>query len=219
MASRYRYGLAGQDFERFLAERLGRLRHELAARGLDGFIGRAPTIIRGVCPHLVDTPAWLTGLPDRAGLAIDWPRSRGLFVRRRYRCRLAAQVDTVLFEIRHRIEEPPAAGSARRAQSENVLAYDPWLDTPHESSGFAFPPKRPEGCPWGSIIRSTGVAVRPSAPYRIRWCRIPSASAGERCAYNQTAPRLGRALREEGAAAVVLTMPESIGMAPQYPQA
>ena len=55
-----------------------------------------------------------------------------LFVDGRYTLQAAAQVDTRLFEIHHLIDEPPAQWVATALTTGAVLAYDPWLHTPHE---------------------------------------------------------------------------------------
>src|SRR5262249_36698483 len=44
----------------------------------------------------------------------------------------AAQVDTKLFEICHLIGEPPRRWLTAAETPAMVLAYDPWLHTPHE---------------------------------------------------------------------------------------
>jgi Xaa-Pro aminopeptidase len=211
MASGYHDGLAAEDFERLpRPERLGRLRQELAARGLDGFIvPRADEHQGEYVPPRGQRLAWLTGFTGSAGLAIVLRDRAALFVDGRYTLQAAAQVDAGLFEMRHLIEEPPARWIGTALKAGTVLAYDPWLHTPHEVERFRAAAEKA-----GAVLR----AVSDNPLDRV-WPRRPAAPiapvvphperfAGESAQSKRT--RLGRALQEEGAAAVVLTMPESI---------
>jgi Xaa-Pro aminopeptidase len=211
MASGYRDGLAAEDFERLpRPERLGRLRQEVAAGGLDGFIvPRADEHQGEYVPPRGQRLAWLTGFTGSAGLAIVLRDRAALFVDGRYTLQAAAQVDAGLFEIRHLIEEPPAHWIGTALKAGTVLAYDPWLHTPHEVERFRAAAEKA-----GAVLRAVsdnpldrvwpgrpGAPIAPVVPH-------PERFAGESARSKRT--RLGRALQEEGAAAVVLTMPESI---------
>src|SRR6267154_3493832 len=211
MASGYPDGLAGEDFDRHSRpERLARLREELAARGLDGFIvPRADEHQGEYVPPRGQRLAWLTGFTGSAGLAIVLRDRAALFVDGRYTLQAAAQVDAGLFEIRHLIEEPPARWIGTALKAGTVLAYDPWLHTPHEVERFRAAAEKA-----GGVLR----AVSDNPLDRV-WPRRPAAPiapvvphaerfAGESAQSKRA--RLGRGLAEEGAAAVVLTMPESI---------
>jgi Xaa-Pro aminopeptidase len=90
-----------------------------------------------------------------------------------------------------------------------VLGYDPWLHTPHEVERF-----RAAAAKAGAGLRAVSEnpldrvwSTHPAAPIAPV---VPHAEqfAGESAQSKRS--RLGRALAEEGAAAVVLTMPESI---------
>jgi Xaa-Pro aminopeptidase len=211
MASSYRDGLAAEDFERLpRPERLRRLRQELAARGLDGFIvPRADEHQGEYVPPRGQRLAWLTGFTGSAGLAIVLRDRAALFVDGRYTLQAAAQVDAGLFEIRHLIEEPPARWIGTALKAGTVLAYDPWLHTPHEVERFRAAAEKA-----GAVLRAVSDNPldwvwqgRPAAPI-APVVPHPERFAGESARSKRT--RLGRALQEEGAAAVVLTMPESI---------
>jgi Xaa-Pro aminopeptidase len=132
-----------------------------------------------------------------------------LFVDGRYTLQAAIQVDTGLFEIRHLIEEPPARWISATLTPGAVLAYDPWLHTPHERERFRTATEKA-----GAVLRAVSDNPldriwpgRPAAPI-APVVPHPERFAGESAQSKRT--RLGRALQEEGAAAVVLTMPESI---------
>ncbi len=211
MACSYHDGLAAEDFERLpRPERLKRLRQELAARGLDGFIvPRADEHQGEYVPLRGQRLAWLTGFTGSAGLAIVLRDRAALFVDGRYTLQAAAQVDAGLFEIRHLIEEPPARWIGTALKAGTVLAYDPWLHTPHEVERFRAAAEKA-----GAVLRAVSDNPldrvwpgRPAAPI-APVVPHPERFAGESAQSKRT--RLGRALQEEGAAAVVLTMPESI---------
>ena len=105
MASVYHDGLAAEDFNRLpRPERLGLLRQELAARGLDGFIVPRSDEHQGeYVPPRGQRLAWLTGFTGSAGVAVVLRDRAALFVDGRYTLQAAIQVDTGLFEIRHLI--------------------------------------------------------------------------------------------------------------------
>jgi Xaa-Pro aminopeptidase len=211
MAAHYRDGLAPADFERVgRPERLGQLRKELAGRGLDGFIvPRADEHQGEYVPPRGQRLAWLTGFTGSAGLAIVLRDRAALFVDGRYTLQAGAQVDTGLFEIHHLIEEPPAEWAATALQPGAVLAYDPCLHTPHEVERFR----------GGAEIAGAVLCAVPENPLDRVWSEQPVSPiapvmphperfAGESAQSKRA--RLARLLQEEGVAAVVLTMPESI---------
>ncbi|HXO91650.1 MAG TPA: aminopeptidase P family protein [Stellaceae bacterium] len=207
----YRNGLSAEDFKLLpSATRLDRLRRELAAQGLDGFIvPRADEHQGEYVPPRGQRLAWLTGFTGSAGLAIVLRDRAALFVDGRYTLQAAAQVDTRSFEIRHLIEEPPARWVGTALVPGAVLGYDPWLHTPHEVERFRVAAEEA-----GASLRAVaenpldrawpGQPAAPIAPVLPHTERFAGESARSKRA------RLGRGLAEEGAAAVVLTMPESI---------
>src|SRR6266436_4870229 len=211
MASGYHDGLAGEDFDRHSRpERLARLREALAARGLDGFIvPRADEHQGEYVPPRGQRLAWLTGFTGSAGLAVVLGDRAALFVDGRYTLQAEAQVDTRSFEIHHLIEEPPARWIGAALERDMVLGYDPWVHTPHEVERFRVAAEEA-----GASLRAVaenpldrvwpGQPAAPIAPVLAHTERFAGESARSKCT------RLGRGLAEEGAAAVVLTMPESI---------
>src|SRR5271169_5663587 len=132
MAAGYRDGLARADFAHLSrAERLARLRRELTARGLDGFIVPRSDEHQGeYVPPRGQRLAWLTGFTGSAGVAIVLHDRAALFVDGRYTLQASAQVDTQLFEIHHLVDEPPAHWIGTALARGAVLGYDPWLHTP-----------------------------------------------------------------------------------------
>jgi Xaa-Pro aminopeptidase len=211
MAAGYHDGLAREDFERLpRAERLARLRRELAARGLDGFVVPRSDEHQGeYVPPRGQRLAWLTGFTGSAGLAVVLRDRAALFVDGRYTLQAAQQVDASLFEIRHLIEEPPARWIGAALKPGTVLGYDPWLHNPHEVERFRAAAEK-------AVASLRAVAdnpldrVWPGRPAAPLAPVVPHADefAGESAASKRT--RLARSLAEEGVAAAVLTMPESI---------
>jgi Xaa-Pro aminopeptidase len=211
MAAGYHDGLSPADFDRIpRPERLAQLRKEMDEHGFDGFIVPRSDEHQGeYVPPRGQRLAWLTGFTGSAGLAIVLRDRAALFVDGRYTLQAAAQVDTGLYEIHHLIEEPPAQWLATALKPGAVLAYDPWLHTPREVERFRAGAEKA-----GAVIRAAShnpldrvwsdQPARPLAPVIPH----PERFAGESAQSKRT--RLGGALREEGVAAVVLTMPESI---------
>ena len=210
-AKQYRHGLSAADFEKLpRAARLSRLRQELAAQGLDGFIvPRADEHQGEYVPPRGQRLAWLTGFTGSAGVAIVLRDRAALFVDGRYTLQAAAQVDTQLLEIHHLIEEPPAHWIGTALARGAVLGYDPWLHTPHDVERFRAAAEKA-----GAVLRAVSEnpvdrvwSGRPAAPI-APVVPHPERFAGESAQSKRA--RIGRGLAEEGATAAVLTMPESI---------
>jgi Xaa-Pro aminopeptidase len=206
-----RNGLSTEDLKLLpSATRLDRLRRELAARGLDGFIvPRADEHQGEYVPPRGQRLAWLTGFTGSAGLAIVLADRAALFVDGRYTLQAATQVDTQSFEIHHLIEEPPARWIGAVLDRGMVLGYDPWLHTPHEVERFRVAAEE-AGASLRGVAENPLDRVWPGQPPAPIAPVVPHVErfAGESARSKRA--RLGRGLAAEGAAAVVLTMPESI---------
>ncbi|HXC12233.1 MAG TPA: aminopeptidase P family protein [Stellaceae bacterium] len=211
MAAGYRDGLAREDFARLSrADRTARLRRELAARGLDGFIVPRSDEHQGeYVPPRGQRLAWLTGFTGSAGLAVVLRERAALFVDGRYTLQAAQQADGNLFEIHHLIDEPPARWIGAALKPGAVLGYDPWLHTPHEVERFATTAEKAGAslCPVDGNPLDRVWTDQPAAPLAPV---VPHADgfAGESAQSKRE--RLARGLAEDGVAAVVLTMPESV---------
>ena len=120
-----------------VAPRLAALRAELASRGLDGFVvPHADEHQNEYLPANAERLAWLTSFTGSAGAAVVLTDKAAVFVDGRYTLQAGAQVETGSFEIRHLIEEPPAEWLGAALKEGGVVAYDPWLHTPHEVERF-----------------------------------------------------------------------------------
>ncbi|MBV8088187.1 MAG: aminopeptidase P family protein [Alphaproteobacteria bacterium] len=210
-AKGYQNGLAVGDFECLpRAARLDRLRQELAAQSLDGFIvPRADEHQGEYVPPRGQRLAWLTGFTGSAGLAVVLRDRAAIFVDGRYTLQAAAQVDTRLFEIHHLIEEPASRWISGALTRGAVLGYDPWLHTPHEVDRFRSGAQK-AGAELRAVAENPLDRVwldRPAAPI-APVVPHPECFAGEGAQSKRA--HLGRTLAEEGVGAAVLTMPESI---------
>jgi Xaa-Pro aminopeptidase len=210
-ADGYRDGLAREDFELLpRLERLARLRRELSARGLDGFVVPRSDEHQGeYVPPRGQRLAWLTGFTGSAGLAVVLRERAAVFVDGRYTLQAAQQVDGDRFEIHHLIDEPPARWIAAALEPGAVLGYDPWLHTPHEVERFRAAAEN-VGATLRAVADNPLDRVWPGQPAAPLAPVVPHAEefAGESAASKRA--RLARGLAEESVAAAVLTMPESI---------
>ncbi len=211
LAAGHSDGVQPEDFARMpRAERLMLLREKMAADGLAGFIvPRADEHQGEYVPLCGQRLAWLTGFTGSAGMAVVLKDRAAVFVDGRYTLQSAAQVDTAAYEIRHLVDQPAPQWLAETAAKGDVIGYDPWLHTPQdverlragvERAGATLKPvdKNPLDQVWG------GRPAAPLAPVLPQ----PERFAGESAADKRA--RIGKALAREGAAAAVLTMPESI---------
>ena len=210
LAQDFSDGLGTQDFALLpRAARVQKLREELTAHHLDGFIvPRADEHQGEYVPSCGQRLAWLTGFTGSAGMAIVLGDRAALFVDGRYTLQAAAQADGKLFEIRHLIDEPPGRWLAGALTKGMVIGYDAWLHTPQEVERLKSGAERA-----GASLKAVANPIdriwpgRPPAPL-APVVPHPDRFAGESAAAKRT--RIGRALAEDGAAAVVLTSPESI---------
>ncbi len=110
--------------------RAKKLRAELKARGLDGFIIPRADEHQGeyVPPH-AERLRWLTGFSGSAGLAIVLQDKAAIFIDGRYTLQVRYQVDIDVFEPQSLMGMPPAQWVEENLLEGAKLAYDPWLHT------------------------------------------------------------------------------------------
>jgi Xaa-Pro aminopeptidase len=211
LAASHHDGVSAEDFARLpRAARLKLLRERLAADGFAGFVvPRADEHQGEYVPLCGQRLAWLTGFDGSAGMAVVLAKRAAIFVDGRYTLQAGAQVDKAVFEIHHLIDEPPASWLAGAAGTGDIVGYDPWLHTPQEVERLRAGVERA-----GAVLRAVDKnpldrvwADRPATPLAPVVAQ-PDTFAGESAADKRA--RIGKALAGEGAAAAVLTMPESI---------
>ena len=190
--------------------RLAALRAELARRGLDGFVVPLSDEHQGeYVARRSQRLAWLTGFTGSAGMAIVLAERAALFVDGRYTLQAAAQVDGSLYEHRHITEEPPDAWLREHLAQGAALGYDPRLHGASQRDRMAAP------------CRAVGASLVPCEdnPIDVLWADQPPAPLGPiaphpaRFAGAETGEKreiVAARLAEKGAAAAVLSAPDSI---------
>lgn len=189
---------------------MAELRAALKRADLTGLlVPRADEHLNEYIPASADRLRWLTGFTGSAGLAIVLAGRAAVFTDGRYQLQIRAEVDQALFELRHSVEEPAEAWLAEALRPGDRLGYDPWL---HAEEGLARLRRAAEGA--GAAL----VPVEPN-PVDAVWTDRPPAPAspvaphpavfsGEESAAKRV--RIAEAVAKAGAAAAVLTAPESI---------
>lgn len=189
--------------------RLARLRAELRAAGLDGFLVPRADAHQGEYVAPADERlAWLTGFTGSAGFCIALADSAGVFADGRYRLQVRAQIDTGHFTAVDWPETKPAAWLREALPQGGRIGYDPWLHTPKELAEL-------EAGLEGSGITLSAAANpvdrvwtdRPAPPATPAFAH-PVETAGEDSAAKRS--RLAAAIAAAGETAAVLTLPDSI---------
>jgi Xaa-Pro aminopeptidase len=110
------------------AERLTRLRAELAARGIDGFV--VPISDEHMSEYVgayAQRMAWLTGFGGSAGTAAVLPAKAAVFIDGRYTVQVRDQVDGTLFDYVGVPASSVAEWLGANASAGQKVGYDPWL--------------------------------------------------------------------------------------------
>jgi Xaa-Pro aminopeptidase len=192
------------------ADRLGQLRAELARRGLDGFLVPLADEHQGeYLPASARRLEWLTGFKGSAGVCVVLADRAAIFVDGRYTLQVRQQVDTGVFEPRDLVDEPPSRWLPTVLPKGAKIGFDPWLHTVADADRLRQALEK-AGC--------TLVAVDDN-PVDAIWADRPAPPAGAVTIYPDTLAgedrasklaRVGKAIAEAGAAAAVLTQPDSI---------
>ncbi len=195
------------------AERLARLRAELARHGLEAFVVPRADEHQGeyVSAH-ADRLAWLTGFTGSAGMAAVGREKAAVFTDGRYTLQAEAEVDGTLYERRHLTGAPITQWIAETLSTGDRLGYDPWLMTPHQVSRIKAACAKvgaelvaldanPLDAAWETL---SGQPPPPLAPVRP----LEDAYTGESAAAKRR--RMAELLGAEGADALVVTQPDSI---------
>jgi Xaa-Pro aminopeptidase len=112
------------------AERIAKLRAELAKRKLDGFfLTTADQHQNEYVPASEERLAWLTGFSGSLGATAVLKDKAVLFVDGRYTLQAKEQVDTKVFAIEHLVDRPPSEWLADNLPKGASLGYDPWRTT------------------------------------------------------------------------------------------
>jgi Xaa-Pro aminopeptidase len=110
------------------AERLARVRAELKAQGLDGFV--VPISDEHMSEYVGDYAqrmAWLTGFGGSAGTAAVLPTKAAVFVDGRYTVQVRDQVDGSLFDYVGVPQSSVAEWLGAHVAAGQKIGFDPWL--------------------------------------------------------------------------------------------
>lgn len=194
------------------ADRLARLRADLAARGLAGFIvpltdEHSSEYVGAYARRL----EWLTGFAGSAGTAVVLADRAALFVDGRYTLQVRQQVPDGLYAYRQVPAEPPEAWLAEAAPAGARIGYDPWLHTrPGLARIEAALAKAGRGATLVAVDTNPVDAVWPDrpgpsmAPAEVLDARFAGRSSADKRA------AAGRAIAAAGADAAVIAALDSV---------
>lgn len=186
------------------------IRKAMEAQGLDGFlIPHEDEHQNEYLPEANDRLAWATGFTGSAGAAVILKDRAAVFVDGRYTLQVGEQVDGAVFEIRDLVEGGVPA-YLETASPGAVIGYDPRLHSPDalhhlrsaaEKAGASLKPVAPNplDAAWGADR-----PAQPTAPIVPQ----PLEFAGEESTAKRE--RVGKAVKDAGADAAVITAPASI---------
>ncbi|MFN7112290.1 MAG: aminopeptidase P family N-terminal domain-containing protein, partial [Brevundimonas sp.] len=192
----------------FGAKHLPLLRAEMAKQGLDGFlIPHEDEHQNEYLPDANERLAWATGFTGSAGAAVVFQDRASMFTDGRYTVQVKAQTDPALFERR---DLNDVAAYLETASAGQAIGYDPKLHSPDalvalkraaQKAGAELKPVEvnPLDQAWGADR-----PAQPTAPV------VPHADVYSGEAHAAKRARIGQAVADAGADAVVLTAPMSI---------
>ncbi len=190
--------------------RAEKLRAELRARGLDGFIVPRADEHQGeyVPPH-AERLRWLTGFSGSAGLAIILLDKAAIFIDGRYTLQVRYQVDIDTFEPQSLIDTPPTRWVEENLVAGAKLAYDPWLHTIDDIERLK-KAARKANAELIALDENLIDTIWHDQPTKPKACITPHALeyAGE--AASEKLKRMAVELEMSDADAAIITMPDSI---------
>ena len=188
--------------------RLKALRARLATEGFEGMIVPRADVHQGeyVAPH-DERLSWLTGFTGSAGFCIVLPDIAGVFIDGRYRTQVKAQVALSDYTPVPWPDIRPGPWIAEHL-AEGRIAFDPWLHTADEIAKIE------------EALAKTGVTLVPADNFiDAVWDDQPAPPCGKvqiqplefagKSSDDKRAD-LAAQLRDEGQAACVITLPDSI---------
>jgi Xaa-Pro aminopeptidase len=191
-------------------ERLADLRQELKSQNISGFIIPLADEYQGeYVPKNAQRLAWLTGFTGSAGLAIVLENKAAIFVDGRYTLQAGEQVDGLLYEINHLVDNPADKWLSETLNSGDILGYDPWLHTSDgvirlqkavEKAGAKYTPlgSNPIDAVWANQ------PPPPLTPATLQDLELTGRSSADK------RQEISALLKNNGLTACVLTAPDSI---------
>ncbi|MCT8161019.1 aminopeptidase P family protein [Pseudoruegeria sp. SHC-113] len=189
--------------------RLARLRAELAAEGLTGFLVPRADVHQGEYVAPCDERlSWLTGFTGSAGFCIALTDVAGVFIDGRYRVQVRQQVDTQAFTPVPWPETQPGPWLAEQLPDGGRVGFDPWLHTAGEIAAIE------------ADLDGTGISLvpcrnlvdaiwegRPARPQGKAFAQ-PLENAGETA--ESKCERLAEGLLKAGQKSALITLPDSL---------
>ena len=113
------------------AQRLAALRAAMSAAGVDGYLVPHGDEHQGEfnAPY-AERLKWLTGFTGSAGAAVVMGDRAAIFVDGRYTLQVRDQVDGVLYQYRHMVDEPAPAWITENVAKGQKIGFDARLHTP-----------------------------------------------------------------------------------------
>ena len=191
-------------------DNLPKLRAQLAAAGLDGFlVPHEDEYDNEYLPDCNERLSWATGFTGSAGAAIVMRDRAAVFVDGRYTFQVRDQVDGELFDYRDLVEEGLYGWIERQAKSGEKIGYDARLHTPDAMARIRTAAER-SGVELVSVptnLIDLAWENRPAPPVAAIHPQ-PEAMAGESHASKRE--RIGVAIERGAADVAVITAPASI---------
>lgn len=192
------------------AERLAALQAEIARRGLDGFIVPRTDEHQGeYVPTRAERLRWVTGFSGSAGVAVVLAERAAVFVDGRYTLQVLDEVDTEKIEPVPLADKSPWDWISENLEKDATLGYDPMLLTEASVARYRQAAEK-AGARLAAVEDNPVDAVwpdQPAAPLAPVVVHDEIYAGDPAVAKRAT---LSVALAEEGVAAAVLTMPDSI---------
>lgn len=189
------------------ANRLAALREALASAGVGAFIVPRSDAHAGEMVAPADERlAWLTGFTGSAGVALVTADRAALFIDGRYTLQATVQTDAAVVEVMQTPGTKPHEWLAETVGPDTAVGFDPWLHAPAEVERYETALGRPL-TPLATNPIDRLWQDRPPRPAGAITIH-PETLAGE--ASSEKRARLARALADDGCAAAVLTLPDSI---------
>jgi Xaa-Pro aminopeptidase len=201
---------SGLDPDAPRAPRLKALRAELSRLDVDGFVvPRADEHQGEYVPLRAMRLAWLTGFTGSAGQAVVLAERAAIFIDGRYTLQVVQETDAALFEVCHLTDRPLEDWIAEHLPAGGRLGYDPWLHTRAQAKRLQAAAARAEGVTVsleGNPLDAVWTDQPPSPLAPVEPHPLDFAGRASKEKRREVAEKLA----EEGASAVVLTLPDSI---------
>ena len=196
--------------EKHVSEKLASLRDQIKKEGVDGFlIPRADEFQGEYVPPSANRLAWLTGFTGSAGAAAVLSKKAFVISDGRYTIQIKQQVDGKYFETGDSNDTSLEKWIGANAQSGARIGYDPRLHTPSQIAALEknLKEKNIALVPVNVNLLDAVWHDRPAFPSGMAEI-YPEEYAGRSAAEKRE--QIAQGLRESGAKAAVLTMPDSI---------